>query len=101
MYKIKWSDEAKSDVKNIYDFIKLKSVEAAKNLVTNIRNAPKSVVFENQYSADEFASQCRKIVVKNYKILYVTDVQNKTINVIAVFDTRQNPDKLSDIVIKP
>jgi len=101
MFKIKWSNEAKLDVKNIYDFIKLKSVEAAKNLVTNIRNAPKSVVFENQYSTDEYASECRKIVVKNYKILYVANVQNKTINVIAVFDTRQNPEKLLDIVVKP
>ena len=99
MYKIKWSNEAKSDVKNIYDFVKLISVEAAKNLVTDIRNAPKSVVFENQYSADEYASQCRKIVVKNYKILYVADVQNKIINVITVFDTRQNPDKLSEIAL--
>lgn len=99
MYKIKWSNEAKSDVKNIYDFVKLISVEAAKNLVTDIRNAPKSVVFENQYSADEYASQCRKIVVKNYKILYVADVQNKIINIIAVFDTRQNPDKLSEIAL--
>lgn len=99
MYKIKWSNEAKSDVKNIYDFVKLKSVEAAKNLVTDTRNAPKSVVFENQYSADEYASQCRKIVVKNFKILYVADVQNKIINVIAVFDTRENPDKLSEIAL--
>jgi len=101
MYKIKWSNEAKLDIKNIYDFIKLKSLEAAKNLVTNIRNAPKSVVFENQYSADEYATECRKIVVKNYKILYIADLHNKTINVIAVFDTRQNPEKLSDIVVKP
>jgi len=101
MYKIKWSNEAKSDIKNIYDFIKLKSVEAAKNLVTTIRNAPKSSIFENQFSADEYALQCRKIVVKHYKILYVADVQNETINVIAVFDTRQNPDKLTDIVVKP
>ncbi|MEG0852157.1 MAG: type II toxin-antitoxin system RelE/ParE family toxin [Flavobacterium sp.] len=101
MYKIKWSNEAKLDVKNIYDFIKLKSLESAKNLVTNIRNAPKSVVFENQYSADEYATECRKIVVKNYKILYIADLHNKTINVIAVFDTRQNPEKLSNIVVKP
>ena len=101
MYKIKWSNEAKLDVKNIYDFIKLKSVEAAKNLVAAIRNAPKSIIFENQFSADEYALQCRKIVVKNYKILYVADVQNKTIDVIAVFDTRQNPDKLTDILVKP
>lgn len=101
MYKIIWSNEAKLDIKNIYDFIKLKSVEAAKNLVTAIRNAPKSIIFENQFSADEYDLQCRKIVIKNYKILYVADVQNKTINVITVFDTRQNPDKLTDIVVKP
>ena len=101
MYKIKWSNEAKLDVKNIYDFIKPKSVQAAKNLVTDIRNAPKSVVFENQFSADDYVPECRKIVVKNYKILYIADLHNKAINIIAVFDTRQNPDKLTDIVVKP
>ncbi len=101
MYKIKWSNEAKLDIKNIYDFIKLKSVEAAKNLITNIRNAPKSVIFENQYSTDEYVAECRKIVIKNYKIHYVADIQNKTINVVAVFDIRQNPEKLSDIIVKP
>lgn len=36
MYKIRWSAEAKADVKKIYDFIKNKSVQGAKNVVTDI-----------------------------------------------------------------
>lgn len=36
MYKIRWSAEAKADVKKIYDFTKNKSVQGAKNVVTDI-----------------------------------------------------------------
>ncbi|PJR03337.1 type II toxin-antitoxin system RelE/ParE family toxin [Avrilella dinanensis] len=100
MYKIKWSHEAKTDVKRVYDFIKQKSVQGAKNVVTDIRNAPKTIVFDKQYSVDEYAYECRKIVVRNYKILYIADFKNKTIDIVAVFDTRQNPDKLSDLSIE-
>lgn len=100
MYKIKWSHEAKTDVKKIYDFIKQKSIQAAKNVVTDIRNAPKTIVFDKQYSVDEYAYECRKIVVRNYKILYIADFKNKTIDIVAVFDTRQNPDKLSELSIE-
>lgn len=97
MYKIRWSAEAKADVKKIYDFTKNKSVQGAKNVVTDIQNAPKTIVFDKQYSVDEYACECRKIVVRNYKILYNIDIENQFINVISVFDTRQSPDKLSDL----
>ena len=91
MYKIRWSNEEKNDVKKIYDFIKLKSEQGAKNVVQELRNAPKSIVFADQYSVDEYAKKCRRIVVRNYKILYVTNENTQTIDIIAVFDTRQNP----------
>ena len=97
MYKIKWSAEAKADVKKIYDFIKNKSVQGAKNVVTDIRTAPNKIIFSKQYSIDDYAIACRKIVVRNYKILYTIDIENQFINIISVFDTRQSPDKLSDL----
>src|SRR5690554_6471241 len=100
MYKIKWSAVAKSDVKKIYDFIKKKSVLGAKNVVTDIRNAPSKIIFPKQYSIDDYVIDCRKIVVRDSKILYTIDTENQSINIISVFDTRQSPDKLSDLATK-
>lgn len=47
-YKIIWTDEAKADLKDIYEFIRKESLQGAKNVVFDIRNAPKSVCFPQQ-----------------------------------------------------
>lgn len=44
-YKILWTDEAKADLKNIYDFIKLKSIEGAKNVVSDIKMPQNQFIF--------------------------------------------------------
>lgn len=95
MYKIHWSDEAKADLKEIYNFIKKKSPQGAKNVISDIRKAPKTIYFSKQYSIEEYFPVCRKIVVRNYKIIHTVNTESKTINIISIFDTRQNPDKLS------
>lgn len=95
-YKIIWTDEAKNDLKDIYDFIKNKSSQGAKNVISDIRTATKSVHFSNQNENEWYNSKYKKIIVRNYKILYQTNEQKKELIIFAVFDTRQNPDKLSE-----
>jgi plasmid stabilization system protein ParE len=74
MYKILWSDEAKADLIGIFNFIKNKSIQGAKNVISDIRNAPKSIYFSEQYSIEEYFPLCRKIVVRNYKLIYTVSV---------------------------
>jgi|SRR5690606_8926954 len=94
-YSIIWTNEAKSDLKDIYNFIKKKSLQGAKNVVTDIRNAPKSVRFAHQHESEYYNHKYKRIIVRNYKILYRIDEYRKELIIFAVFDTRQNPNKLS------
>ncbi len=95
-YKIIWTDAAKEDLKDIFNFIKKKTLQGAKNVIYDIRNAPKSVHFSHQNEKERYNNKYQRIIVRNYKILYRIDNQKNELIIAAVFDTRQNPEKLSD-----
>lgn len=87
-YRIIWTDEAKEDLKDIFNFIKKKSHQDAKNVISNIRNAPKSVHFSHQNEDEQYNNNYKRIIVRNYKILYRADEHKKELIITAVFDTR-------------
>jgi addiction module RelE/StbE family toxin len=90
-YKVIWSNTAKNDLKDIHDFIKQKSEQGAKNVIADIRKAAKSLHFSKQTQIEKYLPACRRIIVRNYKILYTTDDSKKELYVVRVFDTRRNP----------
>lgn len=94
-YKIFWSDSSKQDLKNIYNFIKKKSLNAAKNVIAGIKKAPNQIKFPQQTQIEEYYPKCRRIIVGNYKLLYQVNEAKNTLTVIRIFDTRQDPKKLS------
>jgi addiction module RelE/StbE family toxin len=93
-FKIVWSDTSKKDLKKIYTFIKKESVQGAKNVISDIRKAPKKIQFPEQTQVEEYYPECRRILVRNYKVLYQINQEQNILNVVRVFDTRQNPNKL-------
>ena len=95
LYKIIWTDEAKADLKAIYDFIKNKSAQGAKKVVSEIRNAPKSVYFPDQNTEEQYNKSYKRIIVHHYKVLYRIQEEKSELIIFSVFDSRQNPDKLS------
>lgn len=95
-YKIVWTDEAKADLKNIYDFIKPKSPQGAKNVVSDIRNAPKSVRFPFQNEDELYNNKYFRIIIRHYKVLYKINQQTNELIIYVVFDTNQSPEKLSE-----
>lgn len=95
-YKIVWTDEAKNDLKDIYNFIKNKSPQGAKNVISDIRNAPKSVHFPHQNEVELYNNTYLRIIVRHYKILYRINEKKNELVIYVVFDTNQSPDKLSD-----
>lgn len=72
-------------------FIKAISFQGAKNVKNDILKASKELVFTKQYQKDEIEPDFKKIIVRNYKLIY--SVENETIAILRIFDTRQNPKK--------
>ncbi|SRR5690606_562828 len=96
-YKIIWTDEAKKDLKDIFDFIKIQSVQSAKNVISDIKNISKTIRFSNQNKQEYYNDRYQRIIIRNYKILYrISDSKNELI-IAAVFHTSQNPEKISEI----
>lgn len=88
--KVIWDNIAKEDLKLIFDFIKVKSPQGAKNVVGDILNQIKNIRFVEQYQADEILGEpYRRIIVRDYKVVY--KVQNEAeIKILQIFDTRQS-----------
>ena len=70
-FKIIWSDLAISSLKDIYDFYVHKSVKGANNVISDILDSPKTIVYSEQYQVDEQYPDYRRIIVRDYKVLYV------------------------------
>ncbi|WP_298115297.1 type II toxin-antitoxin system RelE/ParE family toxin [Flavobacterium sp.] len=89
--QILWDNHAKADLKLIFEFIKLKSPQGAKNVIRDIIIQSKSIHFTEQYQVDEFLGEpYRRMVVRNYKIIYKIQSESE-IRILQIFDTRQNP----------
>jgi len=92
--KIIWTLQAKMAVKNIYNFYKDKSLQGAKNVKTDLLQSPKSIRFSKQYRLDEVNPNYRRIIVRDYKILYKE--KGSTIQIIDVLSCKQSPKKLKN-----
>lgn len=88
-----WSRESSLDLKGIYDFYSPKSKTAAASIVIDIQEETESIKFPFQAQVDEFNSQYRRVFVrKHFRVIYGVD--GEIINIIRVFDTRQEPSKM-------
>lgn len=98
--KVKWTDFSKNELKNIFEYYKDKaSVAIARKLVTGIVNETLRLQLQPTIGQEEELlknsdKEFRYIVFKNYKIIYFVNSQLNTIEVVDVFDTRQNPIKI-------
>ncbi len=90
--KIIWTRQAKEALKSIYDYYKEKSLQGAKNVRLELLNSPKTIHFAKQYQIDDINPKYRRIVVRDFKVLYKE--HNNTILVLDIVSTRQSPDVL-------
>lgn len=99
--KILWSDLALSQLEDIFDYHKtVASVSVARKLVKSIIETTLKLEVNPFLGAKEplladRPFEYRFLVKKNYKIIY--RFNESIVWVIAVFDTRQNPEKLARI----
>lgn len=84
-----WTNEAKNQLKTIFNFYKEKSVQGANNVKNDILKTTKNIRFSEQYQKDEIESEYRRIVVRDYKILYREE--NGVVYIVRVFSNKRDP----------
>lgn len=90
---IRWSDEAINDLRLVFfDLQKRNSHEVASKIRNEIFEAPKSIVFPEQFQVDGYFPRFRRIVIRNYKVLYYS--KGTTINIVGIFNSYQDPSKM-------
>jgi plasmid stabilization system protein ParE len=93
-----WTAFAAEQLDDIYNFLKDKSENAAINVYNDIldevdilRNFPRIAQVEPLLL--EYPEMYRSLIVRRtYKVVYYFD--EETVYIVAVFDCRQNPEKL-------
>jgi addiction module RelE/StbE family toxin len=92
MFSIIWTSISFEDISNIHNYLSNKiSIETANKIIDEIYQAPNSITFVEQFQIDEYRKDCRRIIVRNYKILY--HIKDSEIFIIRVFNTLQDPIK--------
>jgi len=85
-----WSEHAKLDLKEIYFEFKSKySKETALKVRYELFNSANNIIFAEQFQFDEYRIDCRRIVVRNFKILY--KIKEDSVFIVRIFNTFQNP----------
>lgn len=65
-----WTKQAKESLKSIYEYYRDKSPQGAKNVKKDLLKSPKTIEFSRQYQVDEINPKYRRIVVRDFKVLY-------------------------------
>jgi len=92
MFSVIWTSKSFEDISNIHNYLSNKiSIETANKIIDEIYQAPNSITFVEQFQIDEYRKDCRRIIVRNYKILY--HIKDSEIFIIRVFNTLQDPSK--------
>lgn len=100
-YQIIWSNFSELQLDSIFDYY---TTKASKR--TALKIIQKIITEVNILEKNPFAGQIeelllerktvyRYIVVSNYKVIYQVDETDKVIKIADVFDTRQNPVKIT------
>ncbi|PWA11284.1 type II toxin-antitoxin system RelE/ParE family toxin [Flavobacterium laiguense] len=90
--KIIWTNTAKDQLKAIFEYYKVKSLQGAQNVKNDILKATRGLHFVEQYQRDEIEPEYRRIIVRDYKLLYKEEKEG-TVFIARIFSTKQNPGK--------
>lgn len=89
--RVEWTEQAESHLLAVYKYHAQFSEDKALILVERIKVKAESIVFSKQYQVDEYNKKCRRMIFKNYKILFTED--NNIVYIIAVLPTKNDPIK--------
>lgn len=98
--KVFWTNFAIKELQRIFAYhSEIASIETAKRLIIGIENKTRIITTHpNSGQKEELLKDriqvFRYLVYKNYKIIYWNNVTKTRIEIIDIFDTRQNPTKI-------
>ena len=96
MYSVRWSEQSKTDLKEIFEYIKnAESYERARYVIAGIRETANKITYFPTKHAKEPAildDTVRYAVKWSYKIVFTID--KKHVNIARVFHTARNPSTL-------
>ncbi|MBY0245243.1 MAG: type II toxin-antitoxin system RelE/ParE family toxin [Sphingobacteriaceae bacterium] len=96
-----WTNFAKNELKNIYKYHqKFASTSIAKKLVSELAIQTKSLfnlpeIGQIEVLLKSKPQKFRYLIHKNYKIIYWTNIKKNRIEIVNIFDCRQNPIKIT------
>ena len=98
---IYWTDFAKKELRKIFNYHKDKaSLNIARKIVNSIYETTEALktnpeIGQKEELLLERPQGFRYLVHTNYKIIYWINIENQRLEITDVFDTRQNPTKIS------
>ena len=98
-----WTQFAEDKLEDIFDYYSFKaSLRVARNLVNeivdksiNLESSP--FIGQKEPLLSNRPQEFRYFVHKNYKIIYWLNLEKKRVEIVNVFDCRQNPEKTKEI----
>lgn len=71
-FEVFWTHNAKEDLKDIYFSLKATvSKEVAQKIRVELFNSSSLITFPEQFQLDEYRLDCRRVIIRNYKVLPV------------------------------
>jgi len=101
VYWTRFAENKLDDIFNYYETTSNKII--AKRLVNGIIDKTIGIekspyIGQKELLLENYKQEFRYLVHKNYKIIYWINSSKKRIEISNVFDTRQNPNKMNEIV---
>lgn len=99
-FEVIWTDFAIKKLKEIFEFhTKKASPKIAEKLTQGIVESTEILKFfslkgEKEIYLADFKNDFRHLIFKNYKIIYWVNLKKKRIEIVHIFDARQNPKKI-------
>ena len=93
--RIIWTKQAKESLKQIYLYYKDKSPQGARNVRDDLLQAPRTIRYAKQYQLDRINPDYRRIVVRDYKILYRQE--EDVVRIIDIVSTHRSPEHLKGL----
>jgi plasmid stabilization system protein ParE len=96
MYKIIWSPEAEQDYERNIDYLLNNwTLKEATNFVIEVEETIEHLKkFPKMYSLSSYKNVRKKVICKQISLLYKINEENSTVELLRLWDTRQNPNKL-------
>jgi len=93
--KVIWTNSARVALMQIFGFHVSKSELAAETIINDIINTADSIVFAHQYQVDTINPKYRRMIVRQYKIIY--KAEGNIVFIMNIVSTRINPIKLKEM----